>query len=238
VNRSRLAALSAGAMFLLASVFVPATALAAGSGTVSLTPANVGTSVGSTFFVDIVSNATVASSGASASVNFDQTKLQIVSVTQPAPGSGWNQGGSAYVLPTASDIANANASGHLKGIGAFFTDGTSSLPAATNETLARVTFFASATGNSNITLPTSGSDVAAITDGTAASYGSPVAITTSGTAVSTTAGSGSTTSQVTNVTGSVDNGFVSLACPASVQVPLVRNVTNTATFECVVEPLP
>src|SRR5262245_25376390 len=90
VNRSRLAALSAGAMFLVASVIVPATALAAGTGTLSISPSSVSTSTGSTFFVDINSQATVALSGASASVDFDTTKLQIVSVTKPAAGTGWN----------------------------------------------------------------------------------------------------------------------------------------------------
>ena len=84
MNRSRLAALSAGATFLVASVMAPATAMAAGTGSVSLSPANVSTSVGSTFFVDINTQASVAMSGASATIDFDKTMLQIVSVTKPA----------------------------------------------------------------------------------------------------------------------------------------------------------
>jgi Cohesin domain len=235
VNRSRLAALSAGAMFLVASVFVPATALAGGSGTLSLNPSSVGTSTGSTFPVDIVTNATVAVSGAQASIDFDKTKLQIVSVAPPTPGTGWNQGGSSYVLPSAATIATANSTGHLPAIGVSFLDGTSNLPAATNEILARVTFFATAVGSSTINLPTTGSDGGAIIDGTVGTtYGSPVATTATGATVSVTAGSGSTTSSITNITGTVDNGFVSLTCPTSVNIPLVRNVNNLADFECVV----
>src|SRR5262245_28027191 len=214
-------------MFRVASVFAPATALAAGTGTLSLSPNNVGTAAGSTFFVDINSQGTVALSGASASIDFDTTKLQIVSVAKPSAGTGWNVAGTSYVLPSVAAIATANSTGHLPGIGAFFTDGTSSLPAATAEALARVTFFATTAGNSNITLPTTGSDPGALIDGTTgASYGSPVATTSTGTAVSATAGSGSNTSVTTSVSGTVDAGFVSLTCPTSITVPLIRNVNN------------
>src|SRR5262245_22696767 len=212
-------------MFLVASVFAPATALAAGTGTLSLSPNNVGTAAGSTFFVDINSQGTVALSGASASIDFDTAKLQIVSVAKPAAGTGWNVAGVSYVLPSAGTIGTANSTGHLPAIGAFFTDGTSSLPANTSEALARVTFFATAVGNTNITLPTSGSDPGALIDGTAGgAYGSPVTTTSTGAAVSITAGSGNNSQVTTNVTGTVDAGFVSLSCPPSITVPLVRNV--------------
>jgi hypothetical protein len=232
VNRSKLAALSAGAMFLVASVIVPATALAAGTGSVSLSSANVGTSTGSSFFLDINTQASVAMSGASASIDFDRTKLQIVSVALPTVGTGWNVAGAAHVTPSVAAIGTANVTGHLSAIGAFFTDGTSSLPAATNEVLARVTFFATATGNTNIVLPSGGTEPAALLDGTAASYGSPVVTTPSGTAVAITAGTGGGTTTTTNVTGTVDSGFVALTCPTGVVIPLARNVNNVANFEC------
>src|SRR5262245_16156434 len=222
-------------MFLVASVLVPATALAAGSGTLSLSPNNVGTSAGSTFIVDINSQATVPMAGASASINFDTTKLQIVSVAKPASGTGWNLATASYVLPSAGTIGTANSSGHLTAIAAFFTDGTSSLPANTNEVLARVTFFVTTAGNSNVTLPTTGSDPGGIIDGTSgANYGSAVAVTSSGTAVAATAGSGNNSQATTNVTGTVDAGFVALSCPTSIQVPLVRNVNNFTDFQCAV----
>src|SRR5262245_8604151 len=128
VNRSRLAALSAGAMFLVASLLVPATALAAGTGTLSVSPATLTTAAGSSFTVDINTQASNAMSGASAAIDFDATKLQIVSVTK---GAGWNVAGISWVFPTVSDIAIANSTGHLNTIAAYFTDGTSSVPAST-----------------------------------------------------------------------------------------------------------
>jgi hypothetical protein len=221
-------------MFLVASVIVPATALAAGTGSLSLSPSTVSTSTGSTFYVDINTQASVPMSGAQASINFDQTKLQVVSVAKPTAGTGWNVAGPNYVLPSAAAIGAANLSGHLVATGAFFSDGTSSLPANTNEVLARVTFFATATGSPNISLPTSGgSDDGSIIDGTTGTgYGSPVTVTSTGTAVTITAGAGGGSNATTNVTGSVDTGFVSLSCPTAVTIPLARNANNVANFTC------
>ena len=229
MNRSRLAALSAGAMFLVATVLVPATALAAGSGTLSLSQSSISTTTGSTFSVDINSQATVPMAGASASIDFDKTKIQIVSVTQ---GAGWNVAGTSWVTPSVSTIATANSTGHLPAIAAFFADGTSTLPAATNKVLATVTFFATATGSASISLPTSGADASAILDGTAATYGTPVSLIATGGTATITAGTGTNSSTTANVTGSVDAGYVALTCPSSVTVPLVRNVLNKQDFTC------
>ena len=237
MNRSRLAALSAGAMFLVASVFMPATAMAAGTGTISLTPPSVSVSAGSTFVATINSQATVPLSGASASIDFDTTKLQIISVAKPAAGTGWNVAGASYVLPSAGTIGTANSTGHLPGVAAFFTDGTSNLPANTNEVVALVTFFATAATSptTSITLPTSGSDPSGLLDGTTGTgYGSAVGTTTSGTTVTIAAGTGANSSVTTNVTGTVDAGFVSLSCPTSITVPLVRGVNNFTDFTCTV----
>jgi hypothetical protein len=220
-------------MFLVASVIVPTAAMAAGTGSVSLSSASVSTSTGNSFFVDINTQASVAMSGASTSIDFDTTKLQIVSVTIPAAGTGWNATGASHVTPSASAIGTANSTGHLSSIGAFFSDGSSSLPANTNEVLARVTFFASATGSTTISLPTTGTEPAALIDGTSGTgYGSPIATTPTGTAVTITAGSGGGTSTTTNVTGTVDGGYVALTCPTAVTIPLARNVSNVANFEC------
>jgi len=235
VNRSKLAALSAGAMFLVATVLAPVAALAAGSGTLSLSPSSVSLATGSTFYVDIETQAGVAMGGASASVDFDATKLQITSVTKPALGTGWNASGTTYVFPSASTISAANGSGHLAAVAAFFADGTSSLPANTNTVLARVTFFATAAGTSTISLPTTGADAGGILDGTTgAGYGTPATTTSSGATVTVTAGGAANNSATTNVTGTVDAGYVALTCPASVTVPLVRNVDNVADFTCAV----
>jgi hypothetical protein len=227
-------------MFLIATVFVPATAFAAGSGTLSLSQAAITTTTGSTFSVDVQTQASVALSGAAASIDFDRTKLQIVSVTR---GADWNVAGTAWVDATVSTIAIANSTGHLSAVSAFFTDGTSSITASTNKVLATVTFFAIATGASNITLPSAvspslivPSDYGSLIDGTvgAATYGTPVTTVSSGSAVTVNAGTQGNASTTANVTGSVDSGYVSLTCPTSVTVPLVRNVVNTKEFTCIV----
>ena len=235
MNRSRLAALSAGAMFLVASVLVPATALAAGTGTLSLSPSSPGTSTGSTTTVTINSQGSVPIEGASASIDFDKTKLQILSVAKPGAGIGWNVAGVSYILPNAGTIAAANSSGHLMSVAAFFTDGSSNLPAATTEALATVTFFATATGSASITLPTSGSDPGGLLDGSAQpNYGTSVATTSTGATVTITAGTSTGSTSTTNVTGTVDAGFVALSCPTSITVPLVRNFNNFTDFDCAV----
>jgi hypothetical protein len=226
-------------------VIVPATALAAGTGSLSLSPSTVSTSTGSTFYVDINTQATVPMSGAQASINFDPTKVQVVSVAKPTAGTGWNVAGPNYVLPSAAAIGAANLSGHLVAIGAFFSDGTSSLPANTNEVLARVTFFATATGSTTVSLPTVSNpnvvgntapfytDPGSIIDGTTGgNYGSPVTVTSTGSTITITAGTGGNSSATTNVTGTVDTGFVSLSCPTAVTIPLARNALNVANFEC------
>ncbi|HEX8940953.1 MAG TPA: cohesin domain-containing protein [Candidatus Limnocylindrales bacterium] len=201
------------------------------SGTLSLNPSSVTASTGGTFSVDIVTQATAAMSGASASINFDQTKLQIVSVTK---GADWNTASSNWVFPSAATIATANSVGHLPAIAAFFNDGTS-LPANTNAVLAHVTFFASAAGSSSINLPTAGSDAGVLLDGRTASYGTQIATSSaSPTATVTTTGSSGSTSANTNVTGTVDQGYVSLSCPTSETMPLVRNVNNFVDFTCAI----
>jgi hypothetical protein len=220
-------------MFLVASVLVPATALAGGSGTLGLSPSSPSTTTGSTFTETIqTQGTTVAVGGASASLDFDKTRLQILSVAKPAAGVGWNVSGVSFVLPNAGVIAAANGSGHLQAIAAFFTDGTSTLPMGTEEDLAVVTFFATATGTANISIPTTGSDPGGLLDGTPASYGTPVATTATGAQVTITAGTGGGSTATTNVSGTVDAGFVALTCPASITVPLVRNINNTTDFEC------
>ena len=220
MNRSRLAALSAGAMFLVASVLVPATALAASSGTMSLSPNTVSTTVGSTFTVTINSQASVPMSGASAGIDFDKTKLQIVSVTK---GADWGASSASWVLPSVATIATANNTGHLPAIAAYFSDGTSSLP-GTTAALAQVTFFATATGTPSLSLSSSGPDAASILDGTAATYGQPVPAAASGATVTITA----------SVTGSVDAGYFALTCPTSETVPLSRSAVSTVDFQCAV----
>jgi hypothetical protein len=229
-------------MFLVASVLVPATALAAGSGTLSASPATVTTSTGTTFTVDIYSQATTSMSGAAAAVDFDNSMLQIVSV---ARGADWNQTGVTWVEPSVSDIAIANATkcttqpcGHMPAIAAFYTDNTSNMPAATATKLATVTFFATATGTTSIGLPVAGNK-GGIIDGAAATYGTEVVTTSTPAAVTISNGTGSVgqgqAGVTADITGSVAAPRLALTCPASVTVPLIRNANNQAPFECSVD---
>jgi hypothetical protein len=96
-----------------------------------------------------------------------------------------------------------------------------------------VSFFATAAGSSNITLPTTGSDAGGLLDGSSpATYGSPVATTSTGAAITVTTGGASNSNVTTNVSGTVDAGYVALTCPTAVTVPLVRNVNNVSNFTC------
>jgi hypothetical protein len=228
VNRSRLAALSAGAMFLVAAVLVPATALAAGNGTLSVSPAAVTTSTGSTFSVDINSSASTPMSGVSAAIDFDKSRLQIISVTK---GTDWDVSGIAWVFPTVGDIATANATGHLTTLAAYFQDGSSSRPANTTLKVASVTFFATATGSASISLPIAGNK-GGIIDGAAATYGSEVTTVGNGATVTVNSSGGSANQVTANVTGSVQAPRLALTCDSPVNVPLVRNATNQAPFSC------
>jgi hypothetical protein len=190
----------------------------------------VSPTTGSTFTVTITSQASVPMSGASAALDFDKGKLQIISVTK---GTGWNVAGSTWQVPSVGAIATANSTGHLPSIAAYFTDGSSSLPASTPTTLATVSFFAYAAGSAPITISATGGDAAAIIDGTTgAAYGSPV-VTTVGANTSVTISGTAAAGQVTgNITGSVAAPTLALTCPQSVVVPLVRNTTNEAPFTC------
>src|SRR5262249_27221083 len=87
VNRSRLAALSAGAMFLVASVIAPATALAANPGVIKVTNAptfNPPVSSGS-FTIHVVANSTTTVKGAATGLSFDTTKLPLTALTNTMP---------------------------------------------------------------------------------------------------------------------------------------------------------
>jgi hypothetical protein len=213
-------------MFLVASVFVPATAFAAGGGSLSAVASNIAPTVGTTFTVDVKTTSDVVSSGASASLTFNQSKLQIISVDK---GVDWNVAGSNWVaFPTAAVISAANVSGTLPTVGVFLNS-PATLPAA-SATLLRVTFFASGPGASDITLPVAPA-TGGMLDGQAATYGDALTVTTAPITI-TPSGTANTGSVTTNISGTVDSGFVALSCPANLTIPLVRNVNNTVEAIC------
>jgi hypothetical protein len=212
-------------MFLVASVLVPATAFAAGSGSLSANASTTAPTVGSTFTVAIDTTSAIATSGAAARLVFDQTKLQLVSVTK---GADWNAGSNWVNFPTVAEISTANTTGTLPTV-AVYLNSPGSVSAGTH-TFLTATFFASAAGASAITLPVSAS-AGGLLDGQAASYGDPLTVTSTSANIVAT-GAGSAGSVVSNITGTVDSGFVGLTCPTSAVIPLVRNVTNTKDITC------
>ena len=182
MNRSRLAALSAGAMFLVASVFAPAVATAdtGGTNTLKVLPATttispVGT--GGSFTVTIAGNGSVPISGVGAGLTFDNTKLTLTAIARDAALSteasscfcitfaGFPAAGAA----TTTFIANANSSGSIPVLGFSYNDGVSSKGANTDVTVWSATFTVAAVGDSTLT-PFEGL-TGGILDGQAASYG-------------------------------------------------------------------
>ena len=118
MNRSKLAALSAGAMFLVASVIVPAVASAdtGNTNTIKVIPATTNISpvgTGSSFTVNLVANGSVAIGGGGAGLAFDNTKLTLTTLAKGATvvADGGGFGGYPSSANTATFIATANTNG-------------------------------------------------------------------------------------------------------------------------------
>ena len=159
-----------GALLAAASISLPGTALAAGN-TLRISPATTTVAkVGNSFTVHVIQNASVATSGAQATVTFDQTKLQITSV---AKGAGY-AGAALFLGAGASDITAANASGSLKTVAAAYLAGTGTTKTGDQDFL-DIVFKATACGSSTLGLPVGPAD-AVLTDANGAS----LTVTTTG----------------------------------------------------------
>ncbi|HUO40137.1 MAG TPA: hypothetical protein VMU34_20850 [Mycobacterium sp.] len=191
MNRSRLAALSAGAMFLVASVLVPATAMAAGSATIkvvnhadnSSTITYAPPATGQTLTVDVVANATTVFSGAGAALTFDNTKLHLNSVVFGPDVTAKNSClcGSFGGYPVT--ISDANTGGANPGlipvVGFSFGNNTApnTFPANTDVIIFTAQFTVTAQGNSSL-VPSVGT-TGGVLDGTTGSYGASLPVTLS-----------------------------------------------------------
>jgi len=177
VNRSRLAALSAGAMFLVASLLVPATALAAGTGTIKVlgAPTINPPATGGSFTVTVAANGAVPISGAGAGLSFDNTKLTLTAIAKDATetANGASYLGFPTAAATAAFIATANTAGQIPNISWSYLDGVSSETAGTDHGIFTATFTVTATGD-NVLTPNASPT---LLDGQAASYGSAVTVT-------------------------------------------------------------
>jgi hypothetical protein len=171
--RSRLALFGALAVMLallLAALGAVATVSAAGN-TLRITPPSTPVAaVGTSFTVHVVQNALVPTSGAQATITFDQTKVQITSV---AKGAGY-AGAALFLGASPANITTANASGSLKTVAAAYFAGTGPTPIGDQDFL-DIVFKATACGTSTIGLPIGAAD-AVLTD----ANGATLAVTTTG----------------------------------------------------------
>lgn len=218
--------------------------------------------IGSSFTVNVISNTTGATSsttisGATASLVFDKTKLQVTAITG---GSDWTTAGASAVgwnpANTSTNIAYANANGKVgngtngAGIGFTFLDGASNLSAA-DHILYSVTFTVGGVNCdvSSLSLPIGATD-GGLSSGDAADYGAALSVTSTAGTVNnpcptapppptptplvTPTPSLAPANGTVNVTGSLDQGFLSLQCPDTLGIPLIRNATNIKDFQCTV----
>jgi hypothetical protein len=194
IHRSR--AIAACLVAVLGLAGAVTTVFAAGN-TMRIDPASSAVAKDATFTVKLIQNASVATSGAQATITFDKAKVQVTKVTR---GAKW---APAPIFAGASDkeIAAANKSGKLKTVAAAFLPPTS-VPAGDQEFIS-VEFKAIACGQVKLDLPIGPGDTTFI-DGRDATYGA---------AVKATATTGAT------VTVCTDAGGASLAPDGSSPTP-------------------
>lgn len=122
------------------------------SGTLAVSPASQTVSSGDTFTVKVVQNAGVVTSGAQATVNFDSSLLQISSVAAGSPYTGTSLLMGTNGQTAAQAIAEANTTGHLLNVAAYFLPGSGSVPAGPADFLVITMHAGAAGGTSQITL--------------------------------------------------------------------------------------
>jgi hypothetical protein len=241
-------AVALGALLVAGSLIVPAVASAASRQIAVVVPPSL-PGVSGTFTVSVRINTDVDISGAQTTINFDNTRLQLT-----AAAAGDAVFGALINLPTTpARIATANGNGWVEQV-AFNLTPPDAVPGdGTARTWFTLTFQVIACGPGTLSIPVT-TDVileSVLLDGRAASYGErlPGLVTTNGDVTSpcptptpTPAPQTPTPppaspppgAAVTNVTGTVDPGFLGLTCPTALTIPLVRNATNTRDFVCTV----
>jgi hypothetical protein len=234
-------ALALGALIVAGGLIVPATALAAGNTIKVVVPALPG--VGGSFTANIVINNDVALTSGQTTVYFDNTRLQL---TAAAAGSV----AGTFGIPDATGIANANTTGKVVQLAFSLNPPATVAGDAADKTWVALTFQVIACGPGSLSIP---ANTGSITED---SYlidvpGDPVAnlVTSSGdvtvpcptptplptaTPVTPPPASAAPGSVTSNVTGTVDAGFLGISCPQSIAIPLVRNATNTKVVGCTV----
>ena len=204
------------------SLLTPAisTPALAAADSLRIDPATATGAVGSTFTISVIGSAAGPVSGVQASVGFDSSELEVVSIGR---GSDWVDNGASFAgYPSGANmatfIANANAAGRLPAIAAYFSDGVGTLEAG-DHILLSVTFQAIACGGSALDLPTGPADGSMI-DGAAGTYGSNLDVSSAGGNVSIPCTGGATpppssgSRQVKHIQSQAANG----SCPIGFRV--------------------
>lgn len=176
-TRRRVAATSlAAAALSIATIGSPASA---GDAFLRVLPSSVEVAKGQLFAVKVEQNAASATSGAQASLAFDPSVVQIVSVT---PGASYADAPIFVPQDLGAAVRAANLTGKLAQIAAAFTP-PGATPAGANDFLV-VRFRAVGCGQTDLQLPIGPSD-AALISGAADDYGASIPLTTSGGHVTT-----------------------------------------------------
>jgi hypothetical protein len=165
----------------LALTAAVAGSVAADSGaTLSVSPASAAATQGQTFDLQVVQDSPVATSGAQASIQFDPSILQIVSIS---PGQPYAKA-PIFEPPTLpSDILHANITGRLSQVAIAFTP-PGNVPAGRAAFLI-IRFRVVGCGQTDVQLPTLGPFNAQMISGETNGYGSDVPVTTTGGHVTT-----------------------------------------------------
>jgi hypothetical protein len=123
----RLGMLAVGVVTLTAAMSGWQPALAASSGTLSVSPSVASVLAGGNFTVSVMQTSTATTSGAQADVVFDNTKVQVTNVTRGAAYIGPPLSGATIGLGPldtgtfkADAMAIANASGTLQGTAVYY----------------------------------------------------------------------------------------------------------------------
>jgi hypothetical protein len=205
VQKIRPLVLGLVAAVALAAAAAGATA-AVGSARLSITPASIVVAKGETFAIRVVQDAPVATSGAQASIDFDPTILQVVSVQRGAAYAA-----SPVFVPSdiAADIRSANTSGHLAQVAAAWTPPDAVPPGPADFLL--VEFMATGCGASDLRLPSTGPFNAQMISGVSGAYGTEVKVGTDSSHVVTCVGADKVTSSAGQAPSSAAAGGTPIA---------------------------
>jgi hypothetical protein len=245
VNRTvrRPMALALGALIVAGGLIVPATALAAGNTIKVVVPSSL-PGVGGSFTANVVINNDVAVTSGQTTVTFDKTRLQL---TAAAAGSV----AGTFGIPDATGIANANATGKVVQLAFSLNPPANVAGDAADKTWVALTFQVIACGGTgSLSIPANTGSITEdsylinqagdpvpnlVTSNADVTIPCPTPTPTPAPQTPTPPPASAPPGSVdSNVTGTVDAGFLGITCPQAISVPLVRNATNKRDFTCTV----